>query len=139
MRRRVPHHSKEQRLRFHGLPAPVRPLSRLSISQSPNVVAQPGLHVPRMVEAALHQLPNALLSARSTERSKESPPFRRNFLIRRQARNIYQPLGFRDRLFVERSNSSREMIDKLIELSIGKRPIDVPVELGQLAANIVCR
>src|SRR5580704_4610510 len=89
------------------------------------------------MEATFHQRFDPLPAGRSTERSNESVPFRFDFRIGRQARDIDQALGIGDRLLVERREPHRERIDKALEFGVWKRPIDVAVALGEITVDVV--
>jgi hypothetical protein len=73
----------------------------------PQVVSEPILDVPRLVEAASHQRLDPLLRGRPPERSDARVPPGAELDIRRQA-GVDEALGLSDRPFVELGDASRE-------------------------------
>src|SRR5258706_600515 len=64
-------------------------------------------------------------------------PTRAKFLRRGEARNVDKVFRFSDGLFVERSDTHRQRVDKSIEFGVRQSTIDVAIQLGEIASNIV--
>src|ERR1700730_5109436 len=99
--------------------------------------AEPIFDVAGAMEATLHQRLDPLLTGRTSERGEERIPFRLDFRIGWQTRNVDKTLGLCDRLLVERRDAHGEGIDKGIELRVRKRAIDVAVTFGEIAMDVL--
>jgi len=73
------------------------------------VVSEPILDIPRLVEAACHQLFDPILGGGSTERCDARIPPRAELNVRRQA-SVDEAFGLGDRPFVELGDASRERL-----------------------------
>jgi hypothetical protein len=67
------------------------------------------------MKATFHQHLYSGLTGGSSERREKCVPFRRDFRVRRKARDIDQPFRLGDRLLVERCDPLRERVDEAIE------------------------
>src|SRR4030088_1012204 len=95
------------------------------------------LDVSSAMEAALHQRLDSLLTRRTSESGQERIPFRFDFQIRRQARDVDGTLGLSDGLLVERCNAHGERFNEPVEFGIRQRPVDVAVPFGEVAVDII--
>src|SRR5882762_11705380 len=66
-----------------------------------DVVSQSIFDIARPVESQLHQHPDPLLRRRASDRCEAHIPFRCNFEVRRQTRDVDEALGLADHLLVE--------------------------------------
>src|SRR5207245_1725034 len=108
-----------------------------SASQLSNVISQPVLNISRSVKAAVHQLLNALLSRGTAQSIEKGAPLRYYLGIWWQTCNIDQVFCCRECLLVERCDSAREIVHKIIQFLIRQRAIDIAPQLRQIAADVV--
>src|SRR5580692_1459029 len=111
--------------------------SDIPAPQLSNVMSEPGFHVAWFMKTLLHQFANPFLGGRSFHRSEERVPFGRDLDVRRQTCHVDEPLGIPNGVLIEGSDAGCERLNKSVELAIGQRAIHVPVELGQVAGDIV--
>jgi hypothetical protein len=86
------------------------------------VVSKPIFCVTRLVEAALHQRFDPILSGGSAERSDARIPSGAKLDIWRQA-GVHEALGLTDRPFVELRDSGRESFYESVQFRVGQRAI----------------
>jgi len=110
---------------------------RCSAPKLSHVISQAIFCIPGFVKASLHQRLDPLLRGWSSHRSKARVPPGCNFDVRRQTSSVDKALSINDCPFVERGDPGRKRIDKPVKLSIRQRPIHIPVELGQVAVDVV--
>ena len=101
------------------------------------MISQSIFNVTGPVESALHQCLEPGLTGGTSNRGDKSVPLRDDFRVLRQARNINQAFGFRNRLFVKGSDPHRQAFDERTKLGARESPIDVAVALGKITWNIV--
>src|SRR6266851_9598381 len=89
-------------------------------------------------KASPNQLFDPLLCGRSCHRSNACVPPRFDFDIRRQTSDVDKASGIHDCSFVEGGDSGSKRIDKSVEVGILQGPIYVPIELGQVAWDVIC-
>src|SRR5579864_179034 len=77
------------------------------------IIPEPVLDIPRLVEAARHKRLDPLLSGGSPERSNARVPPGAEFNVRRQA-GVDEALGVGDRPFVESGDPGRERLDERV-------------------------
>src|SRR6266446_5386101 len=76
-------------------------LVRCLLPEFADVVSQSIFDIARLVEPELHQPPDPLLRRRPSDGSEAHIPFRCDFEVRRQTRDVDEALGLADRLLVE--------------------------------------
>ena len=113
-------------------------MRNFQIPKLAHVESEPGFDIARLMEAESHQRLQPDLARRTAECGEERAPFRCNFRVWRQARDIDKTLGVGDGLLVERSDPHRQRVDKSIEFGVRQSTIDVAIKLGEIASNIVC-
>ena len=101
------------------------------------MISQSIFNVTGPVESALHQCLEPGLTGGTSNRGDKSVPLGDDFRVLRQARNINQAFGFRNRLFVKGSDPHRQAFDERTKLGARESPIDVAVALGKITWNIV--
>src|ERR1700751_1103220 len=101
------------------------------------MISQAIFNVARSVESTLHQCLEPGLTCGASYRTDKSVPLRDNFRVLRQARNINQAFGLRNRLFVKGSDPQRQGFDEGIKLGVRKSPIDGAIALSKMGWNIV--
>src|SRR5450631_3025390 len=89
-------------------------------------------------KASPDQLLDSLLCGWSCHRSNARVPPGFDFDIRRQTSDVDKASGIHDCPFVEGGDSGGKRIDKSVKVSIRQRPIDIAIELGQVAWDVVC-
>src|SRR5260221_13516407 len=102
-----------------------------------HVVSEPIFNVAWLVEATLHQFFDSRLGSGALKGGETCVPLGGNFCVWRQARNIDEAFRFGEGLFVERSNTRRQRVDKSIEFGVRQSTIDIAIKLGEIASNIV--
>ena len=86
-----------------------------------DVVSEPGLDVPRLVEAALEQrLDRAWAAGRPARRGRRPTPGAISASGGRLLTSTRR-LGLGDRAFVERRDPERERVDEVVEFGVGQR------------------
>src|SRR6266481_4068126 len=85
-----------------------------------------------------NQLLDPFLCGWSCHRSNARVPPGFDFDVRRQTSDVDQAPGIHDCPFVEGGDSGGKRIDKSVKVSIGQRPIHVPIEFGQVSWDVVC-
>src|SRR5450755_286357 len=113
-------------------------LAPCSAAVLPDEVSQAIFCIAGFAKAAPNQLLDPLLCGWSCHRSNASVPPGFDFDIRRQTSDVDKAPGIHDCPFVEGGDSAGKRIDKSVNVSIRQRPINVAIELGQVAWDVVC-
>src|ERR1700693_4155013 len=94
--------------------------------------------IARFAKASPNQLVDPLLCGWSCHRSNARVPPGFDFDIRRQTSDVDKASGIHDCPFVEGGDSGGKRIDKSVKICIWQRPIDIAIEIGQVAWDVVC-
>src|SRR5450631_803517 len=103
-----------------------------------NEISQAIFCIAGLAKASPNQLLDPLLCGWSCHRSNARVPPGFDFDIRRQTSDVDKASGIHDCPFVEGGDSGGKRIDKSVKVSIRQRPIDIAIELGQVAWDVVC-
>src|ERR1700675_119619 len=107
-------------------------LAPCSASMLSHEISQAIFCIAGFAKASPNQLLDPLLRGWSCHRSNARVPPGFDFDIRRQTSDVDKAPDIHDCPFVEGGDSAGKRIDKSDKISIGKRPIHVAVEFGQV-------
>src|SRR6202030_4036835 len=110
------------------------PGRRLSLNLA-HVVSQPIFDIPRLVEAARHQLFDSILGGGSPERTNARIPPGADLDVRRQA-GVDEALGVSDRPLVESGDPRGKCIYESVQIGVGQRPINVAIGFGLVCSDV---